>query len=177
MITETDPRYPIGNYETKPFSEQTKEEWLRDIQFLPNDLELAIQNLDASQLDTPYREGGWTVTQVVHHIADSHLNAYIRFKLGLAEDNPTISVYEENDWAVMDDVYSVPINVSITLLHALHLRWHAVLKNLDGQKFNRTIFHPQRGKSLTLWFVLGLYAWHGKHHVAHITSLKEHKNW
>jgi uncharacterized damage-inducible protein DinB len=177
MVTETDQRYPIGKYVPQPFSEEAKHELLRDIQFFPNDIEVAIQNLDASQLDTPYREGGWTVKQLVHHMADSHMNAYIRFKLGLTEENPTITPYEENDWAVLDDVYTVPINVSITLLHALHLRWHAVLKGLTEEKFNRTIFHPHHKKDQTLWFLLGLYAWHGRHHVAHITSLKERNNW
>ena len=177
MLVETDLRYPIGKFIPHPFSEETKEVWLRDIQFLPTDVEVAIQNLDAHQLDTPYREGGWTVKQVVHHIADSHMNAYIRFKLGLAEDNPTICAYEENDWAKMDDVFVVPINVSITLLHALHLRWHAVLRGVTEENFNRTVFHPQHQKSLTLWFLLGLYAWHGKHHVRHITALKERNNW
>src|SRR5947208_10749217 len=93
-----DPRYPIGKYSTQPFTEELKNEWLRDIKFLPNDLEMAIQNLDEAQLDTPYREGGWTVKQLIHHIADSHINAYIRFKLALTEDNPTIKPYEENDW-------------------------------------------------------------------------------
>ena len=176
-MAETDLRYPIGKYAPKPFSEETKQEWLRDIQFFANDLEVAIQNMDAAQLDAPYREGGWSVKQLVHHMADSHMNAYIRFKLGLAEDNPTITPYEENDWAVMDDVYSVPINVSITLLHALHLRWHAVLKGITEEQFTRTIFHPQQNRSMTLWFLLGLYAWHGKHHVAHITSLRQRNKW
>jgi uncharacterized damage-inducible protein DinB len=177
MIAETDLRYPIGKYVTEPFSEATKQKWLRDIQFFPNDLEVAIQNMDAPQLDAPYREGGWTVKQLVHHMADSHMNAYIRFKLGLSENNPTISPYEENDWVDMDDVYTVPINVSITLVHALHLRWHAVLKGATEEQLNRTIFHPQQNRSMTLWFLLGLYAWHGKHHVAHITSLRERNNW
>lgn len=177
MIAETDHRYPIGKYIPQPFSETAKEELLKDIQFFASDLEMAIQNMDASQLDTPYRDGGWSVKQVVHHLADSHMNAYIRFKLGLTEDNPTISPYEENDWAVMDDVYTVPINVSITLLHALHLRWHAVVKGLDEEKLNRTIFHPVQKRNLTLWFMLGLYAWHGKHHIAHITALKERNKW
>jgi uncharacterized damage-inducible protein DinB len=177
MIAETDLRYPIGKYEPQPYSEETKQRWLRDVQFFASDLEMAIQNMDAHQLDTPYREGGWSVKQLVHHMADSHMNAYIRFKLGLAEDNPTITPYEENDWAVMDDVFAVPINVSITLLHALHLRWHAVLKGITEEQFTRTIFHPQQNRAMTLWFLLGLYAWHGKHHVAHITSLKERNKW
>jgi hypothetical protein len=177
MITETDLRYPAGKYDPQPFSEQQKEKWLLDIQFLPNDLEKAIENLDAYQLDTPYREGGWTPRQVVHHVADSHMNAYIRFRLGLTEENPAIKPYEEGEWAKLDDVFTVPVNVSITLLHSLHQRLHAMLKPLDEEKFNRTVFHPEHKKNMSLWFLLGMYAWHGKHHVAHITSLKERNNW
>lgn len=177
MQAENDPRYPIGKFIAKPFSEETKQEWLRDLQFLPTDLEMAIQNLDATHLDTPYRNDGWTVKQLVHHIADSHMNAYIRFKLALSEDNPTICPYEEKDWAVMPDVFAVPINVSITLLHALHLRWHALAKSITGEQFNRTVFHPQQNKTLSVWFLLGLYAWHGKHHVAHISALKDRNGW
>ncbi|MBA2762447.1 MAG: DinB family protein, partial [Segetibacter sp.] len=106
--TENDPRYPIGKYLVQPYTEDLKKEWLRDIKFLPNDLELSLQNLDEHQLDTPYREEGWTVKQLVHHIADSHMNAYIRFKLALTEDNPAIKTYEEKDWANLYDVFTVP---------------------------------------------------------------------
>ncbi len=172
-----DPRYPIGKYVPEPYSEKVKEQWLRDIQFLPNNIELSILNLDEYQLDTPYRDGGWTVKQLVHHVADSHMNAYIRFKLGLTEDNPAIKAYEEKDWAVQPDVFSVPINVSITLLHALHQRWLASIKELTPEQFNRTVYHPEHKKEWTLWFLLGLYAWHSRHHVAHITTLRAAKNW
>jgi uncharacterized damage-inducible protein DinB len=177
MTTAIDPRYPLGKYEPQSYSEEQKDKWLRDIKFLPTDIEMAIQNLDEAQLDTPYREGGWTVKQLIHHVADSHMNAYIRFKLGLTEDNPAIKPYEEKDWAVMEDVYSVPINVSVTLLHALHQRWYAVLKGLNEEQLNRTVFHPEHKKNLTLWFLLGMYAWHSRHHVAHITSLRDRMNW
>lgn len=172
-----DLRYPIGKYEPQPFSEQQKQEWLNDIKFLPLALENAILNLDAAQLETPYRDGGWTSKQVVHHVADSHMNAYCRFKLGLTEDNPTIKPYEENLWANLKDTHNTPINVSITLLHALHTRLHEVLRNISDEEFNRTIFHPEHKKEMTLWHLLGMYAWHGKHHTAHITSLRERKNW
>jgi len=118
-----DPKYPIGKYEPQAYSDELKNKWLSDLQFLPEDLERAIANLDHDQLDTPYREDGWTVIQLVHHVADSHMNAYIRFKLGLTEENPTIKPYEEKLWAELADNNSVPVNVSITLLHALHLRW------------------------------------------------------
>lgn len=173
-----DVRYPIGHYEPQSYSEDLKYKWITDIKFLPNDLELAIQNLDEHQFDTPYREGGWTVKQLVHHIADSHMNAYIRFKLALTEDNPTIKPYEEKDWANARDVFTVPVNVSVTLLHALHSRWCAAIENLDEEQFiNRVVYHPEQKKQLSLWHLLGMYAWHGRHHVAHITKLKEQKGW
>jgi uncharacterized damage-inducible protein DinB len=172
-----DLRYPIGEYQPQPFSQQQKEQWLKDLKFLPDDLSSAVQNLDEYQLNTPYREGGWTVKQVVHHVADSHMNALIRFKLGLTEDNPTIKPYDESAWANLDDVQAVPINVSLTLLHAVHLRLIKTIEGLTDEQWQRTLFHPEQQKQMTLWYVLGNYAWHGKHHVAHITSLKERNNW
>lgn len=175
--TANDPRYPIGKYQVQPYSETLKKEWLNDIKFLPNDLELALQNLDEHQIDTPYREGGWTIKQVVHHIADSHMNAYVRFKLALTEDNPTIKPYEEKDWANLYDVFTVPVNVSVTLLHTLHRRLLATLTELNEGQWERTVFHPEHKKRISLWELLGMYAWHGKHHVAHITSLKKQKGW
>ena len=172
-----DPRYPIGKYESRPFSETQKQEWLNDIKFLPQTLENSIQNLDEAQLNTPYRDGGWKVKQLVHHVADSHINAYCRFKLGLTEDNPGIRPYEEKLWAELDDIETVPINVSLTLLHALHARWDATIRNLSDDDWNRTVLHPQHNKTFTLWHLLGMYAWHGKHHVAHITTLRANKGW
>ena len=172
-----DYRFPIGKYEPQPFSEKQKQEWLNDIKFLPLSLENAILNLDASQLDTPYRDGGWTVKQVVHHVADSHLNAYCRFKLGLTEDNPTIRPYEQDGWASLKDSANIPVNVSITLLHALHIRWYEILVNMSNDDLNRTIFHPEHQKQFTLWHLLGMYSWHGKHHTAHVTSLRERMKW
>jgi hypothetical protein len=177
QTTTQDPRYPIGKYHSQPFSEQQKKEWLNDIKYLPEILEHSILNLDAEQLDTPYREDGWTVKQLVHHVADSHMNAYIRFKLGLTENNPTIKPYEEKLWAEMDDVKNLPINISLTLLHALHARWHEAIKNLPDEAWQRTVLHPEHNKTFTLWHFLGMYAWHGKHHVAHITSLREKNGW
>ncbi len=172
-----DPRYPIGKHESQPFSEKLRQDWLNDIKFLPNLLEQAVQNLDEAQLLTPYREGGWTVQQLVHHVADSHMNAYCRFKLGLTEDHPAIHPYEEQLWAELIDTHNIPINVSITLLYALHTRWYELLRNMSHDDFSRTVFHPQTQKTLTLWQLLGTYAWHSKHHVAHITSLRERMNW
>jgi hypothetical protein len=172
-----DLRYPIGKYEPQPFSHSLRDKWLSDIKFLPDDLERAVQNLDAHQLNTPYREGGWNVKQVVHHLADSHMNALIRFKLGLTEENPTIKPYDEAAWATLNDIDTVPINVSLTILHGVHIRIVATIKDLSDVQWQRTLFHPEHQKQMTLWYLLGNYAWHGKHHVAHITSLKERNNW
>lgn len=173
----SDPRYPIGKYEPQPYDDHLREQWIRDIRFLPALLEQTVTDLDAAQLGTPYREGGWTVQQLVHHVADSHLNAYTRFKLGLTEDTPTIKPYEEKEWAKLADV-ALPINVSLTLLHALHTRWVAVLEGIPtGDWETRQVVHPETGKHLSLWVLLGSYAWHGRHHVAHITTLKQAHGW
>ena len=177
-ITAVDPRYPTGEYEPKPFSIPQKVEWLADIKFLPLLLENAILNLDEKQLHTPYREGGWSIHQLIHHVADSHMNAYIRFKLGLTEDNPTIKPYDEKLWAEMQDVQKLPVNISITILHAVHARLYETLKYVkDDEWNNRTIYHPEHKKTMRLWYLLGLYAWHGKHHTAHITSLRIKMGW
>lgn len=177
-FSATDHRYPIGTYEPQPFSISQKVEWLADIRFLPVSIENAVLNLDEAQLHTPYREGGWTVHQLVHHVADSHMNAYCRFKLALTEDNPTIKPYEEKAWAEMHDVQKLPINISITLLHALHTRWYETLKYVtDDEWNNRTVFHPEHKKTLRLWFLLGMYAWHSRHHVAHILALRQRMKW
>lgn len=171
-----DLRYPIGKYEPQPFSQEQKEKWLLDIKFLPEELESSLLNLDAAQLETPYREEGWTVQQLVHHVADSHMNAYARFKLGLSEDNPTIKPYDEKAWAHFAD-NALPVNVSITLLHALHLRWYTALMQVADENWERTVVHPEHSRLMSLWLLLGLYAWHGKHHTAHITALRERNHW
>jgi hypothetical protein len=171
-----DPRLPIGKFQPQPYSEKQREEWLADILFLPRQLEMSILNLDEQQLNTPYREGGWTPRQVIHHVADSHMNAFIRFKLGLTEINPTIKPYEESLWAEMSD-YKLAVNLSLTLLHALHNRWYDMLKHIKEDEWNRTVFHPEHKKEMTLWFLLGMYSWHGHHHTAHITSLRETMGW
>lgn len=176
--TAIDPRFPTGTYEPKPFSIDTKVEWLAEIKFLPVALENALLNLDEVQLHTPYREGGWTIHQLVHHIADSHINAYCRFKVGLTEDNPTIKPYDQDQWAQMNDVQKLPVNISLTLLHALHARWYESLKYVtDDEWNNRTVYHPEHKKTMRLWYLLGMYAWHCKHHLAHITSLRERMKW
>jgi DinB superfamily len=170
---------PIGVYETQPFSMAQKKEWLQDIQFLPQEVEIAIENMDAAELDTPYRPNGWTAKQVVHHIADSHLNAYTRFKLAVTEDCPTIKTYDQDAWSLLPDVANVPINISVTLLYALHTRWHNFLQNCTDAHFDKLVFHPGLQKKVSLWYLLGLYAWHGKHHVQHILMVKKkyHKNY
>jgi DinB superfamily len=171
-----DPRYPIGKYEPQPYSEKLKEGWINDIKLLPQTIENALQNLDEAQQNTPYRDGGWTVKQLVHHVADSHMNAYIRFKLGLTESNPVIKPYEEGLWAQLSDS-ALPVNLSVTLLHALHTRWYEVLIHIKHDEWNRTVFHPQHKKEITLWNLLGTYSWHSRHHTAHITKLREAKGW
>jgi hypothetical protein len=172
----SDPRYPIGHYEPQPFSQEQKKKWLNDLAQLPAQLEASILNLDEAQLQTPYRDGGWTVQQVVHHVGDSHINSICRMKVTLSEDNPTIKGYEEKDWAKMADV-ALPVNITITLLHALHMRMHALMSAVTDEQWDRTYVHPESGKQFTLWYLLGLYAWHGKHHTAHITSLRERMGW
>jgi uncharacterized damage-inducible protein DinB len=173
----TDLRYPIGKPGHQPFSELLKKEWLNDIKFLPQLLENALLNLDEAQMHTPYREGGWTVHQVAHHIADSHINSFCRFRLGLTEDKPTIRLYEEDLWVRLNDVKTLPVNVSVTLLYALHTRLYAMLAELSDSDWQRTVYHPAQEKEITLWQLLCIYAWHGKHHVAHITSLRERNHW
>jgi uncharacterized damage-inducible protein DinB len=174
---EEDLRYPIGKFEPQPYSKEQKEKWLTDLRFLPQDVEHAILNLDEQQLHTAYRDGGWTVHQLVHHIADSHMNSLIRFKLGLTEDNPTIKPYDENAWVKLDDVKNLPINISITLLHGIHTRLVAAIKDLSDEQWERAVVHPEHGKQMSLWFLLGMYAWHGKHHTRHITALRERMGW
>lgn len=161
-------QYPIGKYIEQPFSEKQLKEWLLDVETLPLHLEHAMLNLDEAQMLIPYREGGWNIKEIVHHVADSHMNAYIRFKNALCEHNPSIKPYNQDAWAKMTDTEELPVNISITLLFALHHRWHTILKNMQPEDWNRTMFHPEYNKTMTLWYMLGNYAWHGKHHVAHI---------
>ena len=174
---QPDHRYPIGKYVPRPFSEEQKQEWLADIKFLPNLLEASLNNLDQHQLQTPYREGGWTVHQLVHHVADSHMNAYIRFKLGYTEEAPAIKPYEEALWAKTTDVENLPVNISITLLFALHQRWFEFLRHFTDGAWERTVYHPEHKSEMSLWYLLGMYAWHSRHHVAHITKLREREGW
>lgn len=170
-------RYPIGRYEKKPsVSPRDVAKWIDEIEALPTDLRAAVSGLTDDQIDTPYRDGGWTVRQLIHHIADSHLNAYIRFKLGLTEDTPSIKPYQQDDWAKLPDS-EMPIAVSLDMLESIHKRWVTVLKSMDGEQLNREIYHPEYDKIIVLKSFIGNYAWHGKHHLAHITNLKKRKDW
>lgn len=169
--------YPIGKYIEQPFSQHQLQEWLLDVEVLPKALEYAITNLDAAQLEQPYRPGGWNSREVVHHVADSHINAFMRFKLALTEDNPTIKPYNQQAFTELSDVKNIPINVSLTLLYALHARMLEVLKNIKGDEWHRTVVHPEYGKQMSNWYLLGQYAWHGKHHTAHINKLRERMGW
>ncbi len=172
-----DLRYPIGKYEPQPFSQKQIEKWLIDIQFLPQHLENAVLNLDEQHLNTPYRPEGWTLRQVVHHVADSHSNAYIRFKLGLTEDNPTIKPYLEERWAELADSKYGTLEDTLVLLKVLHSKWSHVLQNMSDDEWERTFSHPQYNRTTSLKFNLGLYAWHSQHHTAHITHLRSRKGW
>jgi uncharacterized damage-inducible protein DinB len=169
-------QYPIGRYKPQPYSESLKREYLIDIAQLPAMVEAAISNLDAAQLDTPYRPGGWTVAQVVHHLADSHINGYARVKLTLTEKKPVICSYNENAWVQQADAQQLPINNATTLLHALHQRLYLLFKSVANAEWQRPYIHPDSGEH-TLWNLLCLYAWHGKHHVAHINSLRQQMGW
>lgn len=177
-MTSVDPRYPIGKFQWSGSEATAKEraERIAQIAACPAGLREAVAGLDDAQLDTPYRDGGWTVRQVVHHVPDSHMNAYVRFKLGLTEDTPTIKPYEENSWAQLPDARTAPIRVSLDLLDNVHERWLIVLRAMRDADFARRINHPESGVQ-TLDRVLALYAWHGRHHIAHVTSLREKKGW
>ncbi|MEO6894587.1 MAG: YfiT family bacillithiol transferase [Ginsengibacter sp.] len=170
-------RYPIGRENeqgefNKDYSEELKNSLMIDIKMLPSSLEFAIQNLDVAQFETQYRPGGWTVQQLVHHVADSHMNAYLRFKLALTENNPTIKPYDQEAWALLPDS-KLPVNLSTTLLFALHARWYQLMEEMKESEWQRTIYHPERKIELSLWDLLKSYAWHSRHHVAHILQLRE----
>ena len=173
----SDPRYPTGRF-TPPAS-PTKESRALAIAVIadtPAALRAAVDGLDEDQLDTPYREGGWTIRQVVHHVPDSHMNAYIRLKLALTETAPVIKPYNEADWATLIDTTMVPIDVSLGLLDAVHRRWVALLRAMKDSDFDREYVHPETGHH-TLDYLVALYAWHGPHHVAHITTTRDRMGW
>jgi uncharacterized damage-inducible protein DinB len=173
----TDLRYPIGKFHYDgPLSEEQMRSSLDDIARTPENLRAAVKGLSEAQLDKPYRPGGWTVRQVTHHVPDSHMNAYIRFKLALTEDDPTIKPYAEDRWAQLADTKNTPIEVSLTMLDSLHDRWVRLLRSMTAENWQRTFRHPEMGP-MTLEKTLALYAWHGRHHVAHITALRDRNGW
>jgi len=170
--------YPIGRMVVPmEFSQKDFEKNLNEIRVLPRILDYCIENLDAAQLQATYRQGGWTIHQILHHIADSHMNAFIRTKLILTEDNPTIKPYNQNDWVLTKDVIDVPVNYSITLVHALHHRWVTLLSSLNIEQLMRTYYHPEYEKTVALWQVVHTYAWHGKHHTEQIRQLRIRNDW
>jgi hypothetical protein len=172
-----DLRYPVGTWDmsTEPTA-ANRRDWIQQIADAPRRLRAAVDGLSEHQLDTPYRPEGWTVRQVVHHLPDSHLNSYTRFRLALTESEPLIKPYDEKLWAELDDARSAPVDPSLALLTALHQRWVLLLESLSETDFSRTLRHPEIGV-VALGSYLGSYAWHGRHHVAHITSLRERLKW
>jgi uncharacterized damage-inducible protein DinB len=172
-----DPRYPIGKFSfTGPTDEVQRRQLIDSIAQAPVALRSAVAGLNPQQIETPYREGGWTVRQVVHHVPESHMNAYIRFKLALTEDEPTIKPYMEDRWARTQDVEATPLEVSLALLDSLHDRWVRLLRSLKSDDWKRTFRHPEMG-TVSLEKNLALYAWHGRHHVAHVTELRKRMGW
>jgi len=173
----SDPRYPIGKFSyAGPPPAAERQQNLADIEETPARLRLALRGLSDQQLDTPYRDGGWTLRQVAHHVPDSHMNSYVRCKLALTEYEPTIKPYMEDLWAELPDAKQAPIEMSLVLLDSLHQRWMLMLRKLTDADFERTFRHPELG-SMSLEKTVALYAWHGRHHVAHVTGLREKMGW
>ena len=172
-----DLRYPVGPFKFEgTLSPEQRLTLIDQIAATPDKMRAAVAGLSEEQLDTPYRPEGWTVRQVVHHVPDSHLNSYVRFKLALTEEHPTIRAYDENLWANTDDALTAPVEISLDLLEALHRRWVLFLRSFEDKDFSRTFHHPELG-SVSVDKNVALYAWHGRHHVAHITSLRERMGW
>jgi len=173
----TDPKYPIGPF-TKPaaFDPAFRRSAISAVAAAPGLLKSAVSGLSEAQLDTPYRPGGWTVRQVVHHVPDSHMNAYIRFRWALTEDEPVIKTYDQSRWADLPDARTAPIEPSLELLESLHARWMGLLTTMTPADYARRLAHPEMGP-VDLDTMLALYAWHGRHHAAHITTLRERGGW
>jgi uncharacterized damage-inducible protein DinB len=172
-----DLRYPIGQYKsTSSITSQDRQELMRQLAEAPHGLRTSVEDLSPDQLNTPYRPGGWTVRQVVHHLADSHLNWYVRTRLALTENEPLIKPFDENLWAELQDARSGPIESSVLLLDGLHERWAQLFESLEASGWVRKMIHPERGV-LTLDAILPMIAWHGRHHTAHITELRKRMSW
>jgi len=173
-----DLRYPTGKFTFDPnVTSQKRAQSIATIREAPAAFRAAVSGLSDAQLNTPYRPEGWTVRQLVHHVPESHMNAYTRFKLGITEDTPTIKPYDENLWAALPDASKAPIDPSLALMDALHARWVALLETMTPEQFGRTVFHPEHKRELSLDWMLQLYGWHGRHHTAHITSLRSRNGW
>jgi hypothetical protein len=171
-------RYPIGKFKwPDAFDAQQVAHWMNEIETTPQHMHKAVKALDDDQLDTPYRPDGWTIRQVVHHVADSHMNAYMRFKLTLTEDTPTVKPYSEALWAELPDSKSMEISSSLHLLENLHKRWDAVMRTMNDNEWQREFYHPEHKRNISLYKLAALYSWHGKHHVAHITTLRHSHGW
>jgi hypothetical protein len=172
-----DPRYPIGKFHAaESYTLAECEDFLTRIESLPDRLEAGVNGMSAHQLDTPYRDDGWTVRQVVHHVADSHMNAYIRVKWALTEESPIIKAYDEKAWAMTPETAGDPW-LSLSLLKSLHAKWIVLLKNLTAEDLERQFIHPATQRVVRLDQLMAMYAWHGDHHLAHINELKKQKNW
>jgi uncharacterized damage-inducible protein DinB len=172
-----DLRFPTGKFHFNPeVTPDMRRQSIAAIRETPSALRAAVRGLTEVQLNTPYREGGWTVRQVVHHVPESHMNAFTRFKLALTEDNPTIKAYNEDAWAKLGDVARTPIETSLVLLDALHQRWVTLLEVMRPEDFGRPLVHPDSGPQ-TLDRMLQMYAWHGRHHTSHITALRARQGW
>jgi hypothetical protein len=170
-------RYPVGRYQApNEVTQRTREEWIREIEALPANLRQAVAGLSDSQLEKRYRPGGWTVRQVVHHVADSHLNSYSRFRWAVTEDVPAIKTYNEAVWAELPDAKTAPPELSLALIEPLHARWALLLRSFGDAEFTRKLMHPEWGEVTVDW-LLGQYAWHCRHHVAHINRLREREGW
>ncbi|MCX2679593.1 bacillithiol transferase BstA [Galbibacter sp. EGI 63066] len=171
-------RYPIGKYEApKNISAKDIKKWIKTIDDFPDLLENLVEDFDDEQLDTPYRTGGWTVRQVIHHLADSHINSYIRFKWALTEDKPLIKAYFEDRWALLEDGKNADIDLSLNLIESLHKRWTEMLKNLTDEQLKRSFVHPKSGAEISLDKLISLYDWHCRHHYAHIKALAKREKW
>ena len=173
----TDLQYPVGKFERQAnYTALEIQESIEVLEKLPQQMRAAMNGLSASQLETPYREGGWSLRQVVHHVPDSHINSFVRFKLALTEENPTIKPYDEAAWAELSDSRDTPIQTSLDLLEALHERWVIVLRAIKPEDWRRTFNHPQNG-AMTLEYAVALYAWHSRHHLGHITQTRARMGW
>jgi uncharacterized damage-inducible protein DinB len=174
----SDPRYPVGTYQRRDvLTAEERAQCIKEIAAVPRAMRDAVAGLTPEQLETPYREGGWTLREVVHHVPESHMNSYMRFKFALTEETPTVKPYDEALWAKTPEVRDTPIETSLMLLEALHDRWVRLLRAMAAGDFARTLKHPEHDGTMTLDTMLGLYAWHGRHHTAHITSTRERNGW